>query len=645
MAMPTASSDRRLRASHIAADLAAVVAAFGLASLLDVWLRGMGAIDRGAIPVEHVVMMAVGFGFLTVILGLRTGAYESGASVLQFVEIRAALRALAIAAAVTFALLFITQIGDDVSRALLSLGMLLSAVTVVIGRRLLSVALQALGVWQRYAGRTLIVGGGTTACLLMKKIVQAPASGLKVVGFVADYRPIGSTISCRLRQGEPEPFDAPVLGRTWQIRELLARHSVSTVLVSTDDVSREALDEIIQAADAARIDLGFVPRLGGSRADVSRMEDITAIPVLRREPLEEKPAYEVLKRGLDLLVAIPLLLLCAPLMAAAALWIRLDSPGPALFRQLRVGRHGKTFTIVKFRTMRPDAERFSRSPDSERDPRITRAGRILRLAGVDELPQLLNVLRGDMSMVGPRPEMPFIAESYSDLERERLVVKPGITGLWQLSPDRDVEIHENLEYDLYYVRNRSILLDLVILFETFLFTLATLWRRLFGRERSWRRTERAITSASATTPSAAAREGAFVLLALDQRDGAPAPTSWSRLAYAVLAAGAGFVKVLVAPNHLPSLEGLGDGRADGATAPEPRMEFVPYRSSAELCAWTDAAATVVTDLEHVRDRAARRCVDVVFLSENAPDIVVATERPDGIARRLGRMLTELPPPG
>ncbi|MFU8849346.1 MAG: sugar transferase, partial [Opitutales bacterium] len=144
-------------------------------------------------------------------------------------------------------------------------------------------------------------------------------------------------------------------------------------------------------------------------------------------------------------------------------------PGPVFFRQQRVGKDGKLFEIYKFRSMHTDAPAYAVNPHSSRDPRITRVGRFLRKSSLDELPQLINVWRGEMSLVGPRPEMPFIVETYEDIHRERLQAVPGITGLWQLSGDRHKAIHENLDYDLYYVYNRSFFLDVTILLQTLVF--------------------------------------------------------------------------------------------------------------------------------------------------------------------------------
>lgn len=173
-----------------------------------------------------------------------------------------------------------------------------------------------------------------------------------------------------------------------------------------------------------------------------------------------------LQRILDITIAVPLLLLLAPLFFLIALAVRLDSPGPSFFIQQRVGKDGRRFSILKFRSMFVTAPQYELSPVCSSDPRITRIGRVLRRLSLDELPQLINVLVGDMALVGPRPEMPFLVERHPALHRQRLKAKPGITGLWQLSADRPRPIHENIHHDLDYIRNRGIFLDLAILVHT-----------------------------------------------------------------------------------------------------------------------------------------------------------------------------------
>jgi lipopolysaccharide/colanic/teichoic acid biosynthesis glycosyltransferase len=174
----------------------------------------------------------------------------------------------------------------------------------------------------------------------------------------------------------------------------------------------------------------------------------------------------LLKRSLDISASCVLLIVLSPLLVAVALVIKIDTDGPVFFRQKRIGKNGSAFDLWKFRSMRADAPPYERSPVSTLDPRLTKSGRLLRRLSLDELPQLINVLQGDMSLVGPRPEMPFIVEQYGALERQRLRVRPGITGLWQISPARAMPIHENVEYDLFYIEHRSMLLDCSIMLRT-----------------------------------------------------------------------------------------------------------------------------------------------------------------------------------
>lgn len=190
---------------------------------------------------------------------------------------------------------------------------------------------------------------------------------------------------------------------------------------------------------------------------------------------------------IDITVAGLGLILSLPLMVLIYILIKLDSPGPVIFRQKRIGKNrrffsnghlserrsgdlkGQPFNMYKFRTMRHEVAHYAVSPQDGNDQRLTRVGRIIRSTCLDELPQLINVLKGDMTLVGPRPEMPFIVKNYNQMEALRLAVKPGITGLWQLYGSREQPIHENLQYDLDYIKNRSLSLDLKIMLKTISF--------------------------------------------------------------------------------------------------------------------------------------------------------------------------------
>jgi lipopolysaccharide/colanic/teichoic acid biosynthesis glycosyltransferase len=188
-----------------------------------------------------------------------------------------------------------------------------------------------------------------------------------------------------------------------------------------------------------------------------------------------KPAtrltYELAKRVFDIVGSSALILLGSPLFILLAIAIKVDSAGSVFFRQQRIGKDGKAFAMYKFRSMATHAPKYEYSPRDSHDPRITRVGRFLRKSSLDELPQLFNVLQGTMSLVGPRPEMPFIVEQYTERHRNRLNIKPGLTGLWQLSGDRAFLIHENIEYDLYYIRHRNFFMDVAILLHTSIFAM------------------------------------------------------------------------------------------------------------------------------------------------------------------------------
>ena len=180
-----------------------------------------------------------------------------------------------------------------------------------------------------------------------------------------------------------------------------------------------------------------------------------------------RPLYSGFKRIIDIVLAVPAAIILLPVMIVIALAIRLDSKGKALFAHKRVGKNGKLFTIYKFRTMQKDAKKQAFSPTSQSDERITKVGKFLRRTSLDELPQLFNIILGNMSLVGPRPEMEFIVQTYTPIEKARLLVKPGLTGLWQIAGRKDLPLHKNLEFDLYYIENRSILFDFSIMFKTF----------------------------------------------------------------------------------------------------------------------------------------------------------------------------------
>jgi lipopolysaccharide/colanic/teichoic acid biosynthesis glycosyltransferase len=237
--------------------------------------------------------------------------------------------------------------------------------------------------------------------------------------------------------------------------------------VASHDVRGTRAVEVWPWSDAKQPDRGLW-LLYGSADRHDQRERLRRCPQgdVRARHHGSQYSSSIVKRGCDVIGSLLLLVMLFPLFVLIAVLIKMDSPGPVFFRHYRVGKDGNHFVLCKFRSMRTDVPAYEASPRSVVDGRLTRIGRLIRRLSLDEMPQLINVLKGEMSLVGPRPEMPFIVARYLPVEWERLIVRPGITGLWQISPARAFPIHENLQYDLHYIRNQNFFLDFAILLRT-----------------------------------------------------------------------------------------------------------------------------------------------------------------------------------
>ncbi len=316
--------------------------------------------------------------------------------------------------------------------------------------------------------RVLILGTGSDARRIFSYLRSSRHLGLRPVGFVNEGEP--TALTSIYSHDYTHRWHAPVHHMRVSA-ELLREMGVAEVFLADPSLSRERTAELAGVLGQIGVELSA---LGGEQvaAEAQRptLRHLDGMPVVSYARSEaERPVYELVKRGLDVLAAAVLLVTAAPVMALIAAMVRGTSQGPVLFQQERVGRRGRPFNIYKFRSMYTTAPKYGRSPEDARDPRITPVGRVLRKTSLDELPQLWNVLRGEMTLVGPRPEMPYLVAGYTPSERRRLQVPQGLTGLWQLSADRKYSIHQSLEYDAYYVENRGFFLDLAILVHTILF--------------------------------------------------------------------------------------------------------------------------------------------------------------------------------
>ncbi len=316
--------------------------------------------------------------------------------------------------------------------------------------------------------RVVIVGHANVIADMATMLRRETYHGLSVVA---------ACVAAPQRQGG-EIAGIPVSGGMNEVAAVVEQYAADTVAVlACPEMSGVRLRDLAWALEKTGTELCVAPALLDVAGPRTTIRAVAGLPLLHLDHPEFAGARWVLKSGFDRLLALTALLATAPLMLAVMLAIRLGDGGPALFRQVRVGQDGRTFTVYKFRTMVPDAElhRAQLAASNEhdgvlfkirKDPRVTRVGGRLRRWSLDELPQLLNVVRGDMSLVGPRPALPQEAAMYGDHVRRRLAVKPGITGLWQVNGRSDLSWDESVRLDVRYVENWSFVLDLQILWKT-----------------------------------------------------------------------------------------------------------------------------------------------------------------------------------
>jgi exopolysaccharide biosynthesis polyprenyl glycosylphosphotransferase len=327
-----------------------------------------------------------------------------------------------------------------------------------------------------YVQNTVVVGAGDIGQLVARKLVQHEEYGIRLIGFV-DEDPL------LLR---PEVEGLPVLGSPDELTQIVHRHGVDRVVIAFTHDSHTRILEAARDLKDLNVQIDIVPRLFELVGPKVEIRTIESVPVLGLPPARLARSSRLLKRAIDVVGASLALVVVAPLLAYIAVRIKRDSPGPVLFRQERVGRDLRTFTVLKFRTMRAGAgdgdsehREYIRStmdhratPGAnglyklDRDARVTNFGEWLRKTSLDELPQLINVLRGDMSLVGPRPCIAYETEHFSPHHFERFGVRPGITGLWQVTARAHSTFGESLDMDVAYVRGWSLGLDLWLLFRT-----------------------------------------------------------------------------------------------------------------------------------------------------------------------------------
>ena len=311
----------------------------------------------------------------------------------------------------------------------------------------------------------LLIGSSAAAAALARKLTVHPEARLHVIGYLGDP-PVDS-----------EARDIEWLGRPSDLGRIAAWQGVERVLIAEEGVSHAEVRDAITESKGAGLSLTMVPSHGSLLGQGTELNRLGELPLLDFRFADPSRSTMVLKRGLDIVVSASILTVLAPVLLMIAILIKLDTRGPVLFKQVRIGQHGRPFRMLKFRSMVSGAEdRLREVVDLDsleepafkipNDPRVTRVGRHLRRLSLDELPQLLNVLRGDMSLVGPRPEEEAVVNLYDERQRTRLRVKPGLTGPMQVYGRGDLSFEERFALERDYMDNLSIAGDLAILLRT-----------------------------------------------------------------------------------------------------------------------------------------------------------------------------------
>jgi exopolysaccharide biosynthesis polyprenyl glycosylphosphotransferase len=317
-----------------------------------------------------------------------------------------------------------------------------------------------------YVQNTVIVGAGDVGQLFAKKVLNHPEYGINLVGFV-DAKP---------KERQEDLHEVALLGDAGRLPAIVRLLDVERVIVAFSNDSHEETLELLRAVQDLEVQIDIVPRLFEFVGPGVEIHTVEGLPLLGLPPLRLSRSSRLLKRATDLALTIPTLVVLAPVFALLALMIKIDSPGPVFFRQVRVGAAGRTFRIFKFRSMHADAEQRKHevahlnrhlAPGGDPrmfkivgDPRVTRVGNLLRRFSLDELPQLLNVVMGQMSLVGPRPLILDEDRYVEQWARQRLNLKPGVTGPWQVLGRSEIPFAEMVRLDYHYVNRWSLMGDL-----------------------------------------------------------------------------------------------------------------------------------------------------------------------------------------
>ncbi len=445
-------------------DLCLTEVALHLASLTRRYLP-LGLELRRSRAAHLPLSVYIMVGILWLIVFILLSVYDFRKNLRLVDELERTLVATGMATLVFAGALYLSF--RDVPRLLFGYFFVLDLVALIGLRLVMRLAFAARGARADRATKVLIIGAGKVGREVARMISERQWSGLRAIGYLDDDP----------EKGDTRPEGLPVLGTLAEALQVVRHRKVEQVVLALPLRAHDRMVSLVTDLQKLPVDVKVVPDFFDLAFHHASIDHLGGIPLIGLRDPAISVFQRVVKRVFDLIVAIPLTVLLSPAMLILAILIKLDSKGSAVFKQERVGENCEMFSMYKFRSMVEDAEarlgdlvvETDEGPIVHKfkdDPRVTRIGRILRRTSLDELPQLFNVIKGEMSLVGPRPELPFLVEQYEPWQRKRFAVPPGMTGWWQISGRSEKVMHLHVEDDLYYIQNYSLLLDMQILWKT-----------------------------------------------------------------------------------------------------------------------------------------------------------------------------------
>ena len=453
--------NRGPRFSEVVTDFLTINLAWSVYYLV----RVRSGIVSTTIDPDFILPMLAVWGYWVLVF-FAFGLYQPWYAKSRFDEIASLFKATLFGVLLLFFIIFIDDsgvAGPVYSRYLIFIYWMLIFGLTGGGRLLLHTVHRRLLIAGFGTRNSIIVGDWPQAVKLDDDLRHYPALGYKIVGFV----PVNTAPPAEAGRG------IPIVGTVETLPEVIAKMEVRDVLIALDSTDHDRLLSVISACNGRDVSMKIIPDLYDIISGQARTNQIYGFPLIEISPQLMQPWERVVKRTMDIFVSFLILAAGFPVWLAVAIAIKLDSKGPVFYTQERVGKDEKLFKVVKFRSMGEEAEKSSGPVWANRaDPRVTRVGKVLRRLRIDEVPQFINVLDGDMSLIGPRPERPFFVDQLSKeipLYKRRLKVRPGITGWAQVKHkyDESVEdVRKKVEYDLYYIENMSLRMDFKIFLNT-----------------------------------------------------------------------------------------------------------------------------------------------------------------------------------